>query len=90
MLKGSDTRKKVVSLLFAILPGKSEAMYNSFFAVVKKLAKERIQLESVVMDFEQASQNALHKAFPGQLNIWGCFFYFCHSVSTSMCRVVAL
>jgi hypothetical protein len=40
VLKGADDRKQLFPLLFALLPGKSEPIYESFFSLVKGFAAE--------------------------------------------------
>jgi hypothetical protein len=70
MVQGNEeqlTRKKLFPLLFALLPGKSETLYSAFFDIVKGYAADRqvqIMWQNIVMDFEQASRNALQSAFP--------------------------
>ena len=67
-----------VSLVFALLPGKSEIIYSRFFTLLKDACTQRrlyLNPTTFFIDYETAVQNAASTSFPG-VTIKGCFFHY--------------
>ena len=50
-------------LLFALLPAKNQRIYETLFATIKNLVNN-FNPRNIMLDFEQASINALKIEFP--------------------------
>ena len=70
-------QKKIFPCIYALLPNKSEAIYDKLF---KKLLEIEPSLNpvTVMIDFERASINALEDNFNSV--IIGCFFHFSQNI----------
>ena len=66
--------------IYALLPGKSQGVYNTMWGRIRELVGEHADKERLVtMDFERASINAVEAAFP-QVAVGGCFFHLGQAV----------
>lgn len=68
--------------LFALLPGKSEAIYDRLFTEIREYAASSniaILWRTVTTDFEKAAQNSLRRHFP-TITLKGCYFHFCQAI----------
>ncbi|CAF4541237.1 unnamed protein product, partial [Didymodactylos carnosus] len=66
-------RGRSVPLVYALLPGKSEAVYGELFNVlVQNVSKHP---KSITIDFEKAVENVIKQKLP-TTTINGCFFHF--------------
>ena len=68
----------VLPSIFALLPNKTEEIYIRLFKKILDLRPE-LNPTSIMLDYEQATINAVKKIFP-QTEINGCFFHFCQSI----------
>ena len=66
---------KTFPVLYALLPHKNEETYVRLFEAIRTL-RPQVNPSAVLTDFEQASMNALRRAFP-EVTLTGCFFHFC-------------
>lgn len=67
-----------VSLVFGLLPNKSEVTYNRFFGLLKDVIQDLqsvLNPEHWLLDIEVASRNAVQRNFPG-ISLKGCFVHF--------------
>ncbi|XP_034316249.2 uncharacterized protein [Magallana gigas] len=65
-------------LVFGLLPGKSEGIYQRFFRLLMNYCGEInvvFQPQIVMCDFEVAVRNVLQRVFP-EATVKGCFFHF--------------
>ncbi|XP_021359169.1 uncharacterized protein LOC110454121 [Mizuhopecten yessoensis] len=63
---------------YALLPGKSQAIYNRFFTLLQEhMSNLQIPFRptTAFVDFEVAAHNAIRSVVPG-INIKGCFFHY--------------
>jgi hypothetical protein len=64
--------------VFVLLPNKTKEIYLRLFKKILELRPELNPI-SLMLDYEQATINAVKKVFP-QTEINGCFFHFCQSI----------
>jgi len=72
----------VFPLVFALLPNKREETYTRFLTLLKEASSQKgilIAPETVLLDFENASWNAVETVFPGS-TLRGCFFHYCQCI----------
>jgi len=65
-------------LVFGLLPGKSERIYERFFELVKDVCQRHqitLSPKTFSTDFETAARNAVQRSFPG-ISLKGCFFHY--------------
>ncbi|KHJ43674.1 FLYWCH zinc finger domain protein [Trichuris suis] len=60
-----------IPVLFGLLPNKQESTYRHMFSALKQMWPE-LAPESIVVDFDRATMNALTAAFP-RARVVGCF-----------------
>jgi len=68
----------MVPVVYALLPGKSQAVYTRFLSLLQTEMTNRglpFSPSTVFLDFETAAQNAFLQSFPGT-SIKGCFFHY--------------
>src|SRR6218665_1499133 len=65
--------------IYALLPGRSEAVYRRLINLLVDLRSDGRNPESIITDFELAAINAFQYAFP-QISLSGCYFHFGQSV----------
>lgn len=66
--------------VFALLPGKSETIYQQFFHPLMNYCAEiciMFHPQVVMCDFEIAVKNILQRMFPNA-SVKGCVYYFTH------------
>ena len=68
--------------IYAFLPNKTEKTYHRFLEALKILAPDR-RPEKILLDYEQAAIQAIHKNFP-ESKLSGCFF----NLSQSFMRII--
>lgn len=80
-----DGNEMVFPLVFALMTGKDEDLYNTLFSNLNKFAeengiffKENNNLE-IITDFEQAAINAINNVFPFAIHS-ACFFHLQQSI----------
>ena len=69
-------------LLFALLPGKTQAVYSQLLTKLKaSMADLQLQLvpTTIFMNFETAAQNTTRTVFPG-ITVKGCFFHYTQTI----------
>ncbi|CAF0913032.1 unnamed protein product [Didymodactylos carnosus] len=66
-------RGRSVPLVYALLPGKSEAVYGELFNVLVQNVNKHPK--SITIDFERAVENVIKQKLP-TTTISGCFFHF--------------
>ena len=69
-------------LLFALLPGKTQAVYSQLLTKLKaSMADLQLQLvpTTIFMNFETAAQNTARTVFPG-ITVKGCFFHYTQTI----------
>jgi hypothetical protein len=66
---------QIYPLLFALLPGKIQAVYAQLLIKLKTTMAD-LQL---FMNFETAAQNAARTVFPG-ITVKGCFFHYTQAI----------
>jgi len=71
-------RDTILPLLFVLMPNRSQASYNRVLDALRNL-RPNLAPSSIMSDFEQASINAFHEAFPAARQR-GCFFHFSQCV----------
>ena len=84
----------ILPLAFFLLPGKSEAVYNRAFTLLKTATQQEIKQptwngpQKIVLDYELAKYNAYVEIFQGQVQ--GYFFYYLQAVYSNMYSFKAL
>lgn len=80
-------KDKLIPLVYAIIPGKSQEMYVAFLRKIKDhihntFPDTTFKFQSVMCDFEKALRNAFRsECFNGiQGTVYGCFFHFAQAV----------
>ena len=68
---------RVIPCIYALLPNKQQTTYARFFDVL--LDGDRLQPQTVMVDFEIAVLNAVRGSFPNS-TLKGCFFHFCQAI----------
>lgn len=74
-----------VPLVFALMNGKNEELYNQVFCLLNEFCSENnIQIKQnndieIITDFEKAAINSLNENFPSATHST-CFFHFCQSI----------
>lgn len=69
---------KAVPLVYALLPNKSEGIYVELFNTLKTL-DAKLKPETILVDFEQSSINAVKKVF-SNTRIVGCSFHLAQNL----------
>ncbi|CAC5361808.1 unnamed protein product [Mytilus coruscus] len=65
-------------LVYVLLSGKDEIIYSRFFRHIRNIAELhqlQLQPETVFIDYETETNNAIGTVFPG-VTVKGCFFHF--------------
>lgn len=71
--------------LYALLPNKNQATYNTLLVEIKNLAPG-INAGSISVDFEVAIHNAFRTEFP-DIEIRGCFFHLIQNMKKQVAAV---
>jgi hypothetical protein len=69
-------------LVFGLLPGKSEEIYDRYFNLLKTSCQQhQLQLtpQTFFTDFETATRNSVQRAFT-QVTLKSCFFHYAHCI----------
>lgn len=65
---------KLVPLVYVLLPGKTESLYNKVLQLLKQ-GRKNMKPQIIISDFEQAFISAAEKVFP-KAEFHGCYFHF--------------
>jgi hypothetical protein len=78
---GAENNSQILPLVYALMTGKSEELYQSLFQDLIEFAEENnisLRPSRILTDFKKAAINASHEEFPGVINK-GCFFHLCQN-----------
>jgi len=71
--------ERTLPLVYALLPNKNQATYQTLFAEIKNLTRQNARPERVITDFELAAMNGFSQEYPN-VQQRGCFFHFSQNV----------
>lgn len=73
-MAASETGGKGIPCLFALLPNKKQATYETLFSKVKEIVGESNRMQTLITDFEKSVFTACDKVFPDAVHK-GCRFH---------------
>ena len=65
-----------IPCIYALLPDKKQVTYKAFWENLKDSVSHP---DTILMDFESASLNAVSESFPNT-DLKGCFFHLCQAL----------